>query len=100
LNNIHTVSTLVAKGPKLPVKVWLIHEDSKSLFDGKGDIFGTSRKSIGSVKNDPYFWFIEKYMKTNQCNGEFRAYYIDQKWRENPKATEVNHHTLTNLDFL
>ncbi|OJV87089.1 MAG: hypothetical protein BGO34_12050 [Bacteroidia bacterium 44-10] len=90
---------LVANGPKLPVKVWLIHEDGTSLFNGQGDIPGTNRKSTGSVKNDPYIWFIEHYMKTNQCNAEYGAYYIDQKWRENPQATVVNHHTLTNHDF-
>lgn len=90
---------LVAKGPKLPVKVWLIHEDGTPLFNGQGDIPGTKRKSTGSIKNDPYIWFIENYMKTNRCNGEFGAYYIDQKWRENPQATVVNHHTLTNHDF-
>jgi hypothetical protein len=92
-------SRLVSKGLKLPVKVWLIHEDGTSLFDGRSDIPGTNRKSTGSVKNDPYIWFIEKYMKTNRCNGEFAAYYIDQKWRDNPQATVVNHHTLTNHDF-
>lgn len=90
---------LVANGPKLPVKVWLIHEDGTSLFNGQGDIPGTNRKSTGSVKNDPYIWFIEHYMKTNRCNAEYGAYYIDQKWRENPQATVVNHHTLTNHDF-
>lgn len=90
---------LVAKGPKLPVKVWLIHEDGTPLFNGQGDIPGTNRKSTGSIKNDPYIWFIENYMKTNRCNGKFGAYYIDQKWRENPQATVVNHHTLTNHDF-
>ncbi|WP_370453850.1 hypothetical protein [Proteiniphilum sp. X52] len=90
---------LVAKGPKLPVKVWLIHEDGTPLFSGQGDIPGTNRKSTGSIKNDPYIWFIENYMKTNRCNGKFGAYYIDQKWRENPQATVVNHHTLTNHDF-
>lgn len=90
---------LVVNGPKLKVKVWLINEDGTSLFNGKGTIPGTGRASTGSVKNDPYIWFIEHYMKTGRCNGEFGAYYIDQKWRENPCATVKNHHTLTNHDF-
>ena len=92
-------SRVVLNGPKLNVKVSLVNNDGSSLFTGRGNIPGTNRKSTGSIKNDPYIWFIEKYMKTNKCSGEFGAYYIDQKWRENPKATVVNHHTLTNHDF-
>ncbi|MDD3310420.1 MAG: GxGYxYP family putative glycoside hydrolase, partial [Dysgonamonadaceae bacterium] len=92
-------SRVVLNGPKLNVKVSLVNNDGSSIFTGKGNIPGTNRKSTGSIKNDPYIWFIEKYMKTNKCSGEFGAYYIDQKWRENPKATVVNHHTLTNHDF-
>lgn len=96
-NSLYT--RLVSEGLKLKVKVWLINEDGTPLFNSQGDIPGTNRKSTGSVKNDPYIWFIEKYMKTNRCNGEFGAYYIDQKWRDNPQATVMNHHTLTNHDF-
>lgn len=92
-------SRVVSGGLKLPVKVWLVNKDGTSLFNGRGVIPGTNRQSTGSLKNDPYIWFIEKYMKTNRCNGEFGAYYIDQKWREKPQATVVNHHTLTNHDF-
>lgn len=90
---------LVLNGPRLKVKVRLINEDGTPLFNGRGTIPGTERVSTGSVKNDPYIWFIEHYMKTDRCNGEFGAYYIDQKWRENPRATVMNHHTLTNHDF-
>lgn len=92
-------SRVVSGGLKLPVKVWLVNKDGTSLFNGRGVIPGTNRQSTGSLKNDPYIWFIEKYMKTNRYNGEFGAYYIDQKWREKPQATVVNHHTLTNHDF-
>ena len=92
-------SRIILSGPKLKVKVRLINEDGTPLFTGKGIIPGTNRNSTGSIKNDPYIWFIEKYMKTNKCTGEFGAYYIDQKWREKPKTTVVNHHTLTNHDF-
>ncbi len=92
-------SRLVTSGPKLKIKARLINEDGTPMFTGKGIIPGTDRSSTGSIKNDPYIWFIEKYMKTGKCNGEFGAYYIDQKWRENPRATARNHHTLTNHDF-
>ncbi len=92
-------SRIVLNGPKLKVKERLIKEDGTSLFTGDGVIPGTNRKSTGSLKNDPYIWFIENYMKSDRCSGEFGAYYIDQKWREKPTATVVNHHTLTNHDF-
>ena len=92
-------SRIVLTGPELKVKVRLINEDGSPLFTGKDTIPGTDRISTGSLKNDPYIWFIERYMKTNQCAGDFGAYYIDQKWRTNPTATVVNHHTLTNHDF-
>lgn len=96
-NSLYT--RLITDGPRLEVKVWLIHPDGTSLFGGKGLIPGTDRSSTGSIKNDPYIWFIEHYMKTGRCNGSFGAYYIDQKWRDTPQATVVNHHTLTNHDF-
>ena len=90
---------LVMNGPKLKVKRWLLNEDGTSLFTGKGLIPGTNRKSSGSLKNDPYLWFIENYMKTGKCNTEFAAYYQDQFWKTNPGASVRNHHTLTNHDF-
>ena len=96
-NSLYT--KLVLQGPELEVKVRLINENGTPMFSGHGIIPGTNRQSTGSVKNDPYIWFIEKYMKTGLCNGEFGAYYIDQKWRDNPKAAVMNHHTLTNHDF-
>lgn len=92
-------SQLISGGVKIPVKIWLINPDGSRLFTGSGTIPDTNRSSTGSLKNDPYIWFIEKYMKTGRCNGEFGAYYIDQKWRDNPRATVSNHHTLTNHDF-
>jgi len=95
---------LILGGPQLPVKRWLLHEDGTSLFTGQGKIPGTDRDSTGSIKCDPYIWFIEHYMKTGQdhlkkCNSEFGAYYIDQYWRKKPNATVRNHHTLSNHDF-
>ena len=92
---------LVLHGPKLPVKRWLLNPDGTSMFTGKKGtkIPGTERYSTGSLKNDPYVWFIEKYMKTGKCNTEFAAYYIDQYWKQKPFATVRNHHTLCNHDF-
>lgn len=92
-------SKLVLNGPKLPVKIWLVNKDGSSKFTAKGFIPDTEVLSSGSLKNDPYLWFIEKYMKQGKCSGEFGAYYIDQKWLERPLATVRNHHTLTNHDF-
>lgn len=90
---------LVVNGPELPVRVWLVQPDGTPLFTGQGIIPQTSRASSGSVKNDPYLWFIERYMKTGRCNGAYAGYYIDQKWREAPLQAVPNHHTLTNHDF-
>ena len=92
---------LVVHGPKLPVKRWLLNPDGTSMFTGKKgmEIPETSRLSTGSLKNDPYVWFIEKYMKTGKCNTEFAAYYIDQYWKQKPFAAVKNHHTLSNHDF-
>jgi hypothetical protein len=92
-------SRLVLGSARLKVKVWLTRQDGKPLFTGTGTVPETKRKSTGSVKADPYIWFIEKYMKTGKCNARYGAYYIDQKWRYNPRATVANHHTLTNHDF-
>lgn len=90
---------LIKNGPKIKPKVWLVNKDGSSMFTGTGIIPGTDRLSTGSIKNDPYIWFIENYMKKNKCNGAYGAYYIDQKWRDNPHKAVVNHHTLTNHDF-
>ncbi|MCL2622744.1 MAG: hypothetical protein FWD31_03665 [Planctomycetaceae bacterium] len=92
-------SQIVLGGPQLPVKLRLLNEDGSPLFTGQGKIPGTDRDSTGSIKCDPYIWYIEHYMKAGRCNPEFGAYYIDQKWREKPTATVRNHHTLTNHDF-
>ncbi len=92
-------SRLVSGGLTLPVKVWLVAPDGSSLFTGSGRLPGCDRESSGSVKCDPYLWFIEKYMKTGACNGHFAGYYIDQDWRKNPRKANINHHTLTNHDF-
>ena len=92
-------SRLVSGGLQLDVKKWLVGQNGKPLFTGSGMVPDTHRPSGGSIKTDPYIWFIEKYMKTGKCNAQYGAYYIDQKWRDKPRATVPNHHTLTNHDF-
>lgn len=92
-------SRLVLGGPRLKVKRRLINEDGSVMFTGSGVIPGTNRGSTGSIKNDPYIWYIENYMKTGKCNTEYAAYYLDQYWKQNPGATVRNHHTLSNHDF-
>ncbi|MGC4232333.1 MAG: GxGYxYP family putative glycoside hydrolase [Niabella sp.] len=82
-----------------PVKERLVNTDGTTIFTGKGTIYGTDIISTGSKKNDAYIWFIEKYLKAGRCNTAFAGYYIDQYWMKNPKATSLNHHTLTNHDF-
>lgn len=94
-------SRLILNGPKLNVKIWLINKDGTSMFTARNNEYipGTSRLSSGSKKNDPYIWFIEKYMKSGLCNTSFGAYYIDQYWKKKPLAAVRNHHTLSNHDF-
>jgi len=92
-------SRLVSGGLQLDVKKWLVGQNGKPLFTGSGMVPEIHRPSGGSIKTDPYIWFIEKYMKTGKCNAQYGAYYIDQKWRDKPRATVPNHHTLTNHDF-
>ena len=90
---------LVVKGPRLPVKVWLVKSDGTSLFTGTGRIPGTDRVSTGSAKCDAYLWMKHHYMDTGRCNGAFGAYYLDQYWMQKPKNAVLNHHCLTNHDY-
>jgi len=90
---------LILDSPQIPVKKWLVGKDGKPLFTGEGIVWGTDRKSSGSVKNDAYVWFIENYLKKGKCNTQYGANYIDQFWMTKPAATRLNHHTLTNHDF-
>jgi len=90
---------LVLSGPRLPVRVWLLHPDGSSLFTGKGKIAGTDRPSSGSAKNDAYRWFIEHYIRSGKCNTAFGGYYIDQRWVQMASRANPNHHTLCNHDY-
>src|SRR3546814_174281 len=89
---------LVLEGPRIPVKIWLLRENGESMFTGQGIIPGTTIPSTGSAKNDAYRWYMERYMKKGNFNARYGAYYIDQQWMKKPRATRLNHHTLTNHD--
>ena len=92
-------SRLCLAGPRLPVRKWLVREDGTSLFTGEGNLPDCRRTSSGSVKCDPYLWFVEHYMKTGRCSGCCAGYYPDQMWRSMPSRTNPNHHQLTNHDY-
>ena len=92
-------SRLCLAGPRLPVSIWLVRQDGTPLFTGRGTLPGCRRNSSGSVKCDPYLWFVEQYMKTGRCPARHAGYYPDQFWRTMPTRTSRNHHQLTNHDF-
>ena len=90
---------LVQDGPRLPVRVWLVRPNGRSLFTGKGTIPDTPLPSTGSAKCDAYLWMKHHTLDTGRCDGAFGAYYLDQYWRQRPTAAVFNHHCLTNHDF-
>lgn len=93
-------SRLVGRsGAPLPVGCRLVGEDGTPLFTARDTLPGTERPSSGSLKCDPYLWFIEHYMKTGRIDGRYAGYYIDQTWRKVATRGPLNHHTLTNHDF-
>ncbi|GAA4798833.1 GxGYxYP family putative glycoside hydrolase [Olivibacter ginsenosidimutans] len=96
-NSLYT--QLVLKGPKLPVRCWLVNPNGTSVFTGQGKVWQTNLASSGSCKIDPYLWFMEHYLKKGKCNTHYAAYYIDQYWLTNPTRTVANHHQLTNHDY-
>lgn len=85
-------------GPRLPVVVRLIEADGSPLFVGSGKIPGTDLDSSGSVKCDPYYWLVEKYLKTGKLNPAEGGYYLDADWIRRPIGATQNH-CLTNRDF-
>ncbi|MBQ9874308.1 MAG: hypothetical protein IJM30_07575 [Thermoguttaceae bacterium] len=89
---------IVANGRKLPVKSRLINKDGSPMFVGSGKIPGTKLQSTGSAKVDPYYWLIEKYMKTGKVDPTDGNYYIDADWIKRPIGATQNH-CLTNRDF-
>lgn len=90
---------VILHGPRLPVKVWLLHPDGRSMFTGRGSIPGTGQPSTGSAKDDAYRWFLAHYMQRGRGSTAYGAYYIDQRWLDRPGAAAPNHHTLSNHDF-
>lgn len=85
-------------GPKLPVRRWLINNDGRSMFTGKGIIPGTATPSTGSAKCDAYIWAKEKYLDTGKCNPHKMAYYLDAWWLKTPGGYMPNN-TLCNHDY-
>lgn len=85
-------------GPRLPVVVRLIETDGSPLFVGSGKIPGTDLDSSGSAKCDPYYWLVEKYLKTGKLNPAEGGYYLDADWIRRPIGATQNH-CLTNRDF-
>lgn len=86
-------------GPRLPVVVRLIGDDGAPLFTGRDKIPGTDRDSTGSIKADPYYWLIDKYVKTGKVNPTEGGYYLDADWIRRPIGA-VQNHCLTNRDFV
>ncbi len=95
----NSLYTKLVKSGKLPAKVWLINEDGTSKFTGSGTIPDTQRQSTGSKKCDPYYWFIDNYIKPGKCNTAWGGYYIDQYWLTCSNKAKGDHHCLTNHDF-
>ncbi|MBO4548444.1 MAG: hypothetical protein J5758_04430, partial [Abditibacteriota bacterium] len=87
------------KGPKLPVKVWLVKPDGSSMFTGKGSIPGTGKPSTGSAKCDVYMWAKEKFLDSGKCNPHVLGYYLDCSWVKNPGG-RLSNFTLTNHDYI
>jgi len=90
---------LIANGPKLDVKVWLVNPDGTSKFTGSGLIPNSKRYSTGSAKCDAYLWMKENYIDKGLCDCTHAGYYIDYYWIQKPTASILNHHTLTNHDY-
>lgn len=79
-DSLYYYLTTDSKGPKLPVKKWLINKDGTSLFTGNGIIPGTDIKSTGSAKGDSYIWAKVKYLDSGKCSAYNLAYYLDCFW--------------------
>jgi hypothetical protein len=90
---------LVVEGPRLPVRVWLVEPDGRSKFTGAGTVPDIGKPSSGSAKGDAYVWLKERYLDARRCDPLYGGCYIDYFWTTMPRATILNHHTLTNHDF-
>jgi len=83
-------SRLVAGGPRLPVRVRLLHSDGTPLFTGA---------ETGSAKCDAYLWAKRRYLDTGKCDPLALAYYIDSWWLTDPTRSGPDCHGLSNHDY-
>lgn len=90
---------LVRTGPRLSVKVSLLHPDGSSLFTGRGLIPGTAVPSTGSTKCDAYLWMKHHYLDTAKLSPVHAGYYVDAWWMNNPGARLSYGHMLNNHDY-
>ena len=81
---------LVVHGPRLPVKVRLLHKDGSPLFTGA---------ETGSAKCDAYLWAKRHYLDTGKCDPALMGYYLDAWWLTNPTKSGPDTHGLSNHDY-
>jgi hypothetical protein len=86
------------RGPRFPVRRWLIHPDGAPFFTGRGMIPDTRTASTGSAKCDAYIWAKELFLDTGRCNPAKMGYYMDAYWLQKPSGYIPNH-TLSNHDY-
>ena len=98
-DSLYYYLTKDSKGPKLPVKKWLVNKNGSSLFTGKGTIYGTKEKSTGSAKCDAYIYAKINYLDNGKCNPHYLGYYIDSVWIDKPWG-RLSNSTLTNHDYI
>ena len=81
---------LVVHGPRLPVKLRLLHTDGSPLFTGA---------ETGSAKCDAYLWAKRRYLDTGRCDPTRLAYYIDSWWLTAPAKSGPDTHGLSDHDY-
>ena len=81
---------LVAHGPRLPVKLRLLHTDGSPLFTGA---------ETGSAKCDAYLWAKRRYLDTGRCDPTRLAYYLDSWWLTAPTRSGPDTHGLSDHDY-
>lgn len=81
---------LVVHGPRLPIKLRLLHSDGTQLFTGS---------ETGSAKCDAYLWAKRRYLDTGRCDPTKLAYYIDSFWLSAPTKDAPSCHGLSNHDY-
>jgi len=81
---------LVVHGPRLPIKLRLLHADGSPLFTGA---------ETGSAKCDAYLWAKRRYLDTGRCDPANLAYYLDAWWLTQPTKSAPDTHGLSNHDY-